>query len=160
VTLAATAFDAQSNVVPGQTVTWVAPSSSAISLSSSGFLRALARGFSDLRATIAGVTGPSSGGVSVYSTALLDSVSIVSEGWTETTLAVGAQKCSPLGTFDPFNVTNALRWMPEVTDSTVIQITRGTTLVQSHCFRALKSGLATVLGSFGGRTARKSIAVP
>jgi hypothetical protein len=32
-------------------------------------------------------------------------------------------------------------------------------LPESHCFRALKAGTVTVLGSFGGKTGRKTITV-
>jgi hypothetical protein len=109
---------------------------------------------------------PSSATMSVYSTALLDSVRFVltsggnTTGWTETTQPVGQSKCVQLYTFDPNNITSALRWEPSVSDSTVMRVNRQSNLPQAHCLEALKSGSVTVFGSFGGKTGQKSITVP
>jgi hypothetical protein len=71
----------------------------------------------------------------------------------------GRSTCVRLFTFDPNNITVALRWEPAVSDSSIMAVDRQESLPQSHCFRALKTGTVTVLGSFGGKTARKSITV-
>lgn len=164
VTLTATGRDANTALVPCTTTIWGNPSTSGVTVSAGGLVTAISRGFVTVPATISSVTGAST--MSVYSTALLDSVSFIltsagqRSGWTESSLAVGVSKCVQLITYDANNLTSALRWIPAISDSAVVAVTRQTALPHAHCFRALKPGSVTVFGTFGGKTAQKTLIVP
>jgi hypothetical protein len=165
VTLTAVAYDASNTVVPGQTVTWDTPASATYSFAPNGdkgLFTALARGYTgEINATIGDITGPHRGGITVYSPALMDSVSFAAAGWTQTTLAVGATKCTSLWTFDPNNISGAMRWVAGTSDATVIEVTQQAgVLSEVYCFKALKAGTANVTGTFAGKTATKTLTIP
>ena len=161
VTLRARAYDAANNEIFGRPVTWLQPSP-AFSINAAGLLTGLARGGGSLDATIDGVTGPDGGGgVSIYTAALMDSVSFEAAGWSSTTLNLGVTQCTWLATFDPNNETAALRWVPGTSNPAKIQITAMSgELPQYYCFRATQSGVVNVTGTFGGKTVTKQLTIP
>ena len=156
VTLSATALDGSGRVVTGMVTNWE-PVSPAGSISASGLLTGLAVGGGPLKATIGGVTGPpGGGGFSVYSS--LDSVAF--NGWSGTTLTSGGTTvCVQLGTWGSPGSTEALRWTAAVSDSSMIAIDAVTPARSQHCFGGVKAGNVTAYGSFGGKTAQKSVTV-
>jgi hypothetical protein len=138
-----------------------------VSLTATGersvLLTAVSQGMGNVMATIGGVTG-GGGGATVFTA--VDSVAFAFRsngqlvGWTESTLSVGATTCRGLYTYGPFSLTNALRYVAQVSDPTIVRVSQDASYPRDQCFTALRSGTVTVNGTFGGRTAQKTLQVP
>jgi hypothetical protein len=121
-------------------------------------LTGLSDGWGLLRASIEGVSNTGGGGVTVYTAAALDSVSLATR--LPATMTVGSSVCMRLGTYGHPGYTDALRWTVQVSDVSVVNEYQVTDLAEYHCVRALKSGVATVTGSFGGKSTSRVVTVP